>query len=79
MQAGAPYELDPFTLHTLEGSRTFGGWIDVGSNPTSTGNTTIDRLLDFGHACTAHPHVLPAKGEDCERLVFWNWRRLVTC
>ena len=56
--------------------QTLNGWIEAGIAPTSTGIPVLDRVMSYGDACTAHPHVLLASREgDCDRLVIWTWHR----
>ena len=39
------------------------------------GNSTLDRVLGFGSALTAHPHIEPARDGQKERLIIWKWIR----
>ncbi|KAK9823367.1 hypothetical protein WJX72_002263 [[Myrmecia] bisecta] len=72
-EAGAPYELDPFTLQTKPEPATLDGWIAHGVAPSTTGSATLDRTLGLGNALTAHPHV-QAGDEETARLVTWSWQ-----
>ena len=35
----------------------------------------LDKLMRFGTALTAHPHIEPARPGRTERMVIWRWAR----
>ena len=78
MQAGAPYEMDPETLATRPGHPELGSLVAPGNSPTTTGHAALDRLLGFGKAMTAHPHIIypgPNSAVSEPTLLTWAWYR----
>ena len=78
VQAGAPYELHPEDLGTMPGHPELGRLVAPGKTPTTTGNAGLDRLLGFGKAMTAHPHIVyPHPNDRDAKPVFltWAWYR----
>lgn len=74
MQAGCPFELDPFTLDTFPGPETLNGFLTSGIAPSTTGAAALDRAIGLGKACTAHPHVVPGNATP-DRLAIFSWQR----
>ena len=45
VQAGPPYELDPYTLETKAGRpSSLDGWVPVGKAPSTTGSFVLDKV-----------------------------------
>ena len=74
MQAGCPFELDPYTLDTHPGPETLNGFLRSGIAPSTTGTEILDKAIGLGKACTAHPHVVHGEG-TCDRLAIFSWQR----
>ena len=75
MQAGCPFELDPYTLATHPGGpSTLNGFLRSGIAPSTTGTDILDKAIGLGKACTAHPHVVHGDGLS-DRLAIFSWCR----
>ena len=45
LQAGPPYELDPYTLETKAGGpSSLNGWVQAGKAPSTTGSFILDKV-----------------------------------
>ena len=50
VQAGPPYELDPYTLETKAGRpSSLDGWVPVGKAPSTTGSVVLDKVRARAH------------------------------
>lgn len=74
LQAGCPFELNPYTLDTHPGPETLNGFLQSGIAPSTTGAEVLDRAIGLGKACTAHPHVVHGEGM-LDRLAIFSWQR----
>lgn len=74
LQAGCPFELNPYTLDTHPGPETLNGFLRSGIAPSTTGAEFLDNAIGLGKACTAHPHVVHGEGMS-DRLAIFSWQR----